>query len=70
VLSNAANGLASHDLDKLTEPFWRASTARDDRAHAGLGLSLARRFAELLEVGLSFELDRGLFRVRLDFQAG
>ena len=70
VLSNAANGFGPEDLDKLTEPFWRASAAREDRAHAGLGLSLARRFAEVLEVGLSFEVDQGEFRARLCFQSG
>ncbi len=68
VLSNAANGLETADLDKLTEPFWRASTAREDRSHAGIGLSLARRFAELLEVELAFRLEHGLFQARLGFQ--
>jgi signal transduction histidine kinase len=68
VLSNAADGLAPEDLEKLSEPFWRASASRDERNHAGLGLSLARRFAELLDLGLSFELERGVLRVRLSFQ--
>jgi two-component system sensor histidine kinase QseC len=67
VLSNAANGLAPADLDKLTEPFWRASQAREDRSHAGLGLSLAGRLAELQGLELSFALELGEFRARLGF---
>jgi signal transduction histidine kinase len=68
VLSNAANGLSAADLDKLAEPFWRASASREDRAHAGIGLSLARRLAELLEVELCFQLEQGVFRARLAFR--
>ena len=67
VLSNDANGLAPGDLDKLTEPFWRASAAREDRSHAGLGLSLAGRLAELQRLDLSFALDAGSFRAQLRF---
>ncbi len=69
-LSNPANGLALEDLDKLTEPFWRASAAREDRDHAGLGLALARRLAELLGVELTFALEQGWFRARLGFGDG
>ncbi len=68
VLSNAANGLKPEELDNLAEPFWRASAAREDRSHAGIGLSLARRLAELLEIDLSFQLDRDVFRARLSFE--
>ena len=52
VLTNSVNGLAPEDLDKLAEPFWRASPGREDRSHAGLGLALAQRLAELLELRL------------------
>ncbi len=70
VLSNAANALSPRDLDKLTEPFWRASAAREDRSHAGIGLSLAGRLAELLGLELRFAIEGGLFRARLSFAAG
>jgi two-component system sensor histidine kinase QseC len=68
VLSNAADGLAPEDLDKLTEPFWRSSKSREDRSHTGIGLSLVRRLAELLEVELSFQLDESVFQARLSFE--
>lgn len=68
VLSNAANDLTPEDLDKLTEPFWRSSKSREDRSHIGIGLSLVRRLAELLEVELSFQLDERVFRARLSFE--
>jgi len=67
VLSNAANGLKPEDLDKLTEPFWRMSSAREDREHSGLGLSLVARLAALLELELSFGVEAGRFRARLGF---
>lgn len=67
VLSNAANGLKASDVDELTEPFWRMSSARDDRTHAGLGLSLVARLAALLELDLSFRVEAGVFRVELGF---
>ena len=63
-------GSAPRDLDKLVEPFWRASQSREDRSHAGIGLSLASRLAELQELGLSFAVDEGVFRARLSFVAG
>ena len=67
VLSNAANGLEPADVDKLTEPFWRASRSREDRSHAGIGLSLARRLAELLALDLLFTVEDGVFSARLSF---
>ena len=70
VLSNAANGLSRSDIDKLTEPFWRASRSREDRSHAGIGLSLASRLAVLLELDLAFTLEDGVFRAHLTFEAG
>ena len=66
VLSNPANGMARADVDKLTEPFWRASRSRSDRSHAGLGLALAHRLAGVLGVELSFSLDGDAFRTRLE----
>jgi two-component system sensor histidine kinase QseC len=69
-VSNPAGGLLPGDLDKLTEPFWRASAARDDRGHVGLGLALVRRLAEVLGVELRFALVGGELQARLGFPAG
>jgi len=67
VVSNASNGLRPEDLDKLTEPFWRASESRGDREHAGLGLALVRRLAELLGLDVTFALADGELRARVAF---
>lgn len=69
VLSNAANGISAQHLDNLTEPFWRASRSREDRSHAGIGLSLASRLATLLDLDLDFAIEDGIFRARLSFAA-
>ncbi len=69
VLSNAANGLAAQDLDKLAEPFWRVNSSADNRHHVGLGLSLVARLAALLQLELSFRVEGGEFRVELGFPA-
>jgi len=65
-LTNPNPGLTPEDLPHLFEPFWRKDPARSDRAHAGLGLPLARAFAERLGWKLSVELTEGsLVQVRL-----
>lgn len=69
VVSNPSNGLQADDVDKLTEPFWRASSSRGDRDHAGIGLALAHRLAELLQLELSFAAEEGVFSARVDFAA-
>jgi signal transduction histidine kinase len=55
-IANSNPGLTSGDLPHLFEPFWRKDTARSDRAHTGLGLSLVRAFAEQLGWHLSIAL--------------
>lgn len=39
-VANAAPDLLDQDLLKLTDRFWRKSTARSEREHSGLGLSI------------------------------
>lgn len=68
-IANQAPDLAREDLDKLSEPFWRGSASREDRSHAGLGLALAARLAEILRAELSFALDRGILRATLRLRA-
>lgn len=67
ILSNVAQDIEPEDMDKLTEPFWRASASRADRAHAGIGLALAQRLSELQGLRLSFELEDSAFRAELEF---
>lgn len=65
LLANQADGLAPDEVELLGEPFWRASAARDDRSHAGLGLTLVRRLADLQGLELAFRVEEREFRVGL-----
>lgn len=66
-IENLASGLAPGDLAHVFERFWRKDAARGDRAHAGLGLALARANAELLGLDLRASLPQpGSFAVTLD----
>jgi signal transduction histidine kinase len=47
-LENPAPHLAPEDLPRLFERFWRKEAARTGGVHVGLGLSLARVFAEAM----------------------
>jgi two-component system sensor histidine kinase QseC len=65
-VANPAPGLGPEDLPFLFERFWRKDSARTDSLHAGLGLSLARSFAELLGLRLTARLDaQGRLALRL-----
>jgi signal transduction histidine kinase len=47
VVANTNPGLDPAELDRIWEPFWRRDSARSDRAHSGLGLSLVRALARV-----------------------
>ena len=47
-LENPALNLAAEDLPRLFERFWRKEAARTGGVHVGLGLPLARVFAEAM----------------------
>jgi signal transduction histidine kinase len=47
-VTNTEDNLDANDLPHLCERFWRKDAARSSAEHAGLGLALARAFAELL----------------------
>jgi two-component system sensor histidine kinase QseC len=55
-VANAVGNLRAEDLPHLFQRFWRKDTARSTPEHSGLGLSLARAFAETLGMTLRAEL--------------
>jgi two-component system sensor histidine kinase QseC len=56
-VANPAGGLAGADVARLFDRFWRKEEARTGGEHFGLGLSLARVFAQAMDWRLSAELD-------------
>lgn len=50
---NRTDALEEKDMAHLFERFWRKDAARSDGSHHGLGLSVARQFANLLGGSLS-----------------
>lgn len=65
-IANPAVVIASEDLPRLTEPFFRNDAARSPSDHAGLGLALAAALAALLGGQLDLAQDAGgTFRARI-----
>ena len=58
-VSNPAPHLKESDIPLLFDRLWRHDEARTDSSHSGLGLSLARTCAEVLELSLSAGLEKG-----------
>jgi signal transduction histidine kinase len=70
-VANPAPLLDPGDLPFLFDRFWRKDPARTGFLHAGLGLPLAKAFAELLGLSLTAGLDSGKRLVlRLSSRAG
>jgi len=57
-VANATAELEPADLPRLFERFWRKEAARSGGQHVGLGLSLARTFAEAMGATLTAELGK------------
>ncbi|MDA1265990.1 MAG: ATP-binding protein [Planctomycetota bacterium] len=68
-IENPTTDLRPEDVPHLTEPFWRASPARDDRERHGLGLTIARGMCALSGLGLRFQLDGDCFVATVSFPA-
>lgn len=64
-VANPAPLLTPEDLPHLFERFWRKDAARTGSLHAGLGLPLAKAFAELLGWEITAELVGGELVVRV-----
>jgi signal transduction histidine kinase len=72
-VSNLAPTLAAEDAALLFDPFWRKDPSHAPGAHLGLGLSLARSFADLLGARIDARLDPGgvlTLRLRLPVEGG
>lgn len=55
-IANPTHDLTRDDVPHLFERFWRKETARSGQDHSGLGLSLARAYAQSLDCELSAAL--------------
>jgi len=67
-IANAAGNLEAADVPKLFDRFWRKEESRTGGRHFGLGLSLARMFAQAMGWTLTAELD-GQHRLEFVFAA-
>ncbi len=58
-ISNPAPDLSQRDLPMMFERFWRKDQARTGAHHVGLGLSVIKALAEILELVVHPRLDTG-----------
>ncbi len=58
LISNINSNLAAEDIPHLFERFWQKDAARSSPNHCGLGLPLARAYAQSLGMKLDAELNR------------
>jgi two-component system sensor histidine kinase QseC len=63
-IRNSSDNLAADDVAKMFDRFWRKEEARSGGRHFGLGLSLARMFAQAMGWTLTAALDE---QRRLEF---
>jgi two-component system sensor histidine kinase QseC len=57
-VANTTADLEAEDIPRLFERFWRKEAARSGGQHVGLGLALARTFAEAMDGILTAEMPR------------
>lgn len=55
-VTNVCDGVSVEDLSRFFDRLWRKEQARTGSEHSGLGLSLARAFAEAMSYTLTAEL--------------
>lgn len=68
VIENETNNIEAIDLDHVFERFWRKDPARSVGNHTGLGLSLVRALADLLDIKVTIALpSKNTFQVQLTF---
>ena len=67
-VSDRGPGIAAHDRERIFEPFYRAQPSSPEDGRAGLGLSIARRLAELQNGAIEYAPRPGggsIFTLRL-----
>lgn len=65
-LDNIVANLSRSDLDLMFDRLWRKDPARAGERHAGLGLSLVRAYAGMLDLTVTVDLDdAGRFSITL-----
>lgn len=66
---NQAANLCREDLGHLFDRFWRKESARSEVNHSGLGLSIVKALADMLDIKIETELlDDKWFRMRLNIR--
>jgi len=69
-IGNTTHDLTNEDLAHLFEPLWRKEASRSEQAHHGLGLSLVKAYARLLDLRVAVDLPRSdWFQITLDLPA-
>ena len=69
-IGNTTHDLTEEDLPHLFEPMWRKEASRSEQAHHGLGLSLVRAYATLLDARVKVDLPGpDWFQITLDLPA-
>jgi signal transduction histidine kinase len=72
-VADTGAGIAQSDIERVFDPFWQADPSHTRHAQgSGLGLTVARRFAQLLggEVTVQSQLQQGsTLTVRIPLQA-
>ena len=68
-VTNRAPDLEPDDLKHLFDRFWRKSSARGEREHSGLGLSVVKSSAELLGGSCGASLEQGKLTISVDWKS-
>ncbi len=57
-ISNPVHDLVQEDLQHIFERFWRKDAARTGGRHSGLGLSIVKTIAHILDIRMTVELSK------------
>lgn len=54
------------DTDRVFDEFYTTDISRT-RGSTGLGLAIAKQFSDILKIGISADVENGIFKIRMDF---